>query len=66
MNEFWSVLKGLEGRTVKEVRPHEYYSEEDGCVIENGLEVHCTDGYVVSVKVDYEDVELVLAEPTQS
>lgn len=66
MNEFWSTLKALEGKTVKEVRPHLVPSEEtvDGTA-ENGLEVECTDGYTVAVTLDYEDVELVLGDTTR-
>lgn len=58
MNDFWKVLKALEGRTVAEVRENVYQDEVYDETVSNGFVVECTDGYTVVVSVDYEDVEL--------
>lgn len=63
MNSFWRVLKGLEGRTVAEVRPHLVRSEETKSGwTENGLEVVCTDGYTAGVAWNWDEHEFTLVD----
>ena len=56
MGLFWDVLKGLEGRTVADVREVEVGETDEE--VECRVEVECTDGYTVQLYVDYEDVDL--------
>jgi hypothetical protein len=60
VNEFWRVLKGLEGRTVKSVE--ERVELDHGEEVSNGFYVECEDGYTVKVWLDYEDVDLEAEE----
>jgi hypothetical protein len=60
VNQFWSTLKSLEGRTVKSVEENLVPCEETvGGLAADGFVVVCEDGHRVTVRLDFEDFELV-------
>ena len=56
-----AMVKGLEGKTVREVKEHLVPDEEtvDGTSC-NGYVIECEDGYTVAVTFDEEDCELAV------
>jgi hypothetical protein len=64
VNEFWFVLKGLQGRTVQEVKDvHVGDTDEE---LHSRVQITCTDGYTVQLYVDYEDLDLAVQEGTHA
>lgn len=52
------VLEALVGRTVAQIVPEQ--AEEDNEEYAPCFTIHCTDGYAVTVGIDYDDVEVTV------
>lgn len=57
-DSFWDIMRSLEGKTIAHTAGNTK-ENENGDEYSDGVIITCTDGSMIEITIDYDDVDLV-------